>query len=228
MSDYERPNDYFSLQRDNLFRLICDKQGINILDIGCGVGRLGSRLKQLGNAVYGIEINSEAATAAASVLDRVCCGDVEKMELDYPEGFFQVMIMGDILEHLIAPWNTLKRLRSYLADNGIIVASLPNIQYFPILFGLLLGRFQYTSQGILDWSHLRFFTTREAKRLFQLAGYEILDMPFILPYKKRWVRILSVVLHYLSFGLARNYLIGQIFIVATKRDMSIGDKSGSE
>lgn len=210
------PADYYSRTRDDLFELIPKTPGLKALEFGCGQGRLGARLKKLGHIVYGVEKSFPAAEAAKSALDRVYIGDIENMELGVSDGFFDIIILGDVLEHLIDPWRLLYRIKRYLAKDGIIISSIPNLQYFPVLINLIRGRFEYKAHGILDKTHLRFFTAAEASRIFSGAGYKITGNPRIFPYKRKWARALARALELLSFGLLRNYLIGQIYIIAKK------------
>lgn len=216
MGRNEFPTDYYSRARDDLFGLIPKTPGLKVLEFGCGEGRLGARLKEFGRIVYGVERNFLAANAAKSILDRVYIGDIENIEFDVSDGFFDIIILGDVLEHLVDPWKLLHRIKRYLAKDGIIISSIPNLQYFPVLINLIRGRFEYKAHGILDKTHLRFFTAAEARRLFSGAGYKIISNPRIFPYKKRWAKGLATALELLSFRLLRNYLVGQIYIIAKK------------
>lgn len=212
----EFPDDYYSRTRDDLFGLIPKTPGLKALEFGCGEGRLGARLKEFGHIVYGVEKNFTAADTARSILDRVYVGDIENIEFDVSDEFFDIIIFGDVLEHLIDPWKLLYRIKRYLTKDGIIISSIPNVQYFPVLFNLIGGRFEYKTHGILDKTHLRFFTAAEARKLFSEAGYKIIGNPRIFPYKRRWAQGLAMALELLSFGVLRNYLIGQIYIIAKK------------
>lgn len=211
------PADYYSRPRDDLFRLIPKTPGLAVLEVGCGEGELGRRLKECNQIVYGIERDPSAARAAASVLDHVYVGNVEELEFNLSDEFFDTIILGDVLEHLIDPWELLAKIRKYLKKEGIIISSIPNLQYFPILWDLIRGRFKYQAHGILDRTHLRFFTAKEVRKLFSDTGYKIINEPRIFPYKKKWAQNLAAVLDFLSFGTLRNYLIGQIYVIARKK-----------
>lgn len=210
------PADYYSRPRDDLFRLIPKTPGLVVLEVGCGEGQLGRRLKECNQIVYGIERDPSAARVAASVLDRVYAGNAEEFEFNLSDEFFDTIILGDVLEHLVDPWGLLAKTKKYLAREGIIISSIPNLQYFPILWDLIRGRFKYQAHGILDRTHLRFFTAKEVRKLFSGAGYKIINEPRIFPYKKKWARNLAAVLDFLSFGALRNYLVGQIYVIARK------------
>lgn len=216
MNQNKPPTDYYSRPRDDLFRLIPKTPGLKVLEVGCGEGQLGRRLREYNQVVYGIETNPSAARVAATVLDHVYVGDVERFEFNLSDEFFNTIILGDVLEHLIDPWELLVKMKRCLAKEGIIISSIPNLQYFPVLWDLIRGRFEYRTHGILDKTHLRFFTAKEVRKLFSDAGYKIIDSPRIFPYKKKWAQNLAAVLDFLSFGRLRNYLIGQIYVIARK------------
>jgi len=148
-----------------------------ILDVGCGEGILGRRLLDKGaGEVFGIEISPDACDRAGRNLSGLICGDVEEVDLPFDEGYFDCMILADILEHLKAPLSTLKRLRKHLSDSGVIVASIPNVRYHGVIDMLVEGHWKYRDEGILGKNHLRFFTRKEIESLFEEAGFEITGM----------------------------------------------------
>ena len=137
----------------------CDNT--SVLDVDCGNSATSQELKTIGIGcqVTGIELVESAALIAGQVLDTVYCGDIETIELQDSEECFDRILMGDVIEHLIDPWAVLTKLDRYLTDEGCIIASIPNIRNWTVLRNLVfLGEWKYTSMGILDQSHLRFFT----------------------------------------------------------------------
>ena len=131
-----------------------------VLDIGCASGKLGVALKNKGCFRVGIEIDVELAEKAKINYDRLLVLDIEKLtKLPFPERYFDVIVLADILEHLAWPENVLSNLTRYLADDGYIILSVPNVANWQVRLGLLLGNFNY-GQGILDGEHLRFFTLK--------------------------------------------------------------------
>lgn len=214
------PDDYFSRERDDIYSLVADLPPARILDVGCGEGHLGKRLRESGHVVIGIEKDEAAVIAARKNLDDVYHCDAEKMDLRLDPEPFDLVILGDILEHLVDPWNLLYNLHSALNHHGKIIASIPNIQYFPIILNLIRGRFEYCSHGILDRTHLRFFTPREARSMFLSMNYEVVQSPTIYPYKKKWLRVLAGALSTVSLGILKPFLIGNIFIVAVRTPYS--------
>ena len=145
-----------------------------ILDVGCAEGRLGAALKQLrpDRTVFGIEYHPEAAARAAERLDRVFHLDVADRDPPLEPGSIDCITFGDVLEHLVEPEAVLRRLGRFLASGGVAIASIPNIQHHTILAALLRGEFQYAPAGLLDATHLRFFTGSTIFKLFLDAGFE--------------------------------------------------------
>ncbi len=151
-------------------------QGNKILEIGCGEGNLGRELKRSGKAqeVIGIEIVPEIAVRAIPNLDRVIQGNIEHLELPFEPDYFDYIIMGDVIEHLIDPWGCLTRIRLFLKPTGSIVASIPNINHWRVLADLIFrDKWEYKQAGTLDSTHLRFFTKQSVSDLFIRSGYGI-------------------------------------------------------
>jgi 2-polyprenyl-3-methyl-5-hydroxy-6-metoxy-1,4-benzoquinol methylase len=144
----------------------------SFLDVGCGGGVTGKALKEKFPAaqVTGVEAHPDSAEAAALVLDRVLLRDAEAALDDLLGERFDCLFFGDILEHLVDPWSVLKSYTGLLNPGGVVIASLPNIQHISVLMNLARGRWTYTSRGLLDRTHLRFFTDREARQLLEQAN----------------------------------------------------------
>ena len=102
-------------------------------------------------------------------------GDIETVDLPYEEEYFDYMIFGDVLEHLRDPWQTVKRLKPYLKKNGFMLASIPNVSHISVVVGLLKGTAEYREAGILDKTHLRFFTKKTAMELFEKNGFAVVE-----------------------------------------------------
>jgi 2-polyprenyl-3-methyl-5-hydroxy-6-metoxy-1,4-benzoquinol methylase len=127
--------------------------------------------------VTGIEAGRGAAEVAATRLDRVIAGRVEDVDLaaeGLAPGTFDLLVAGDVLEHLVNPWAVLKRMRAYLSGSGHVVASIPNARNLQVSGELLLnGHFAYEERGLLDITHLRFFTFEEIRAMFEQTGYAL-------------------------------------------------------
>lgn len=147
----------------------------HVLDVGCSTGYIAEVLVKRGCRVTGIEIDLKAARRAEDHCERVIVGDVESLDLgeELDEGSFDVIIFGDVLEHLKDPLQTLRRLKSSLGPGGYVVASIPNIAHGSVRLALMQGKFQYNSVGLLDSTHLRFFTRESLEQLFKDAGFLI-------------------------------------------------------
>lgn len=148
------------------------ERAIKVLEVGCGCG---CTLLQIKNnfkdaAVYGVEINQNAAVIAKTFA-QVITGNIETEALPFQGEYFDYIILADILEHLENPWSVLDKIKYYLKPSGYILASIPNIMHFTIIRDLLKGKWTYKSAGILDRTHLRFFTFHEINEMFVSAGY---------------------------------------------------------
>jgi methionine biosynthesis protein MetW len=178
LSDSNRPTS-------KLFHLV--PAGSRVLDIGCATGYLARALRESkGCRVIGIEIDPDAAQAAASACDTVIQGDIEDPGVLAQAGTdYQVVIMADVLEHLRQPGDALRRIRTLLAPSGMLLLSVPNVAHFTVRKNLLLGRFERTDRGILDRSHLHFFTLASLRRLLEDNGYAIerMDISYSMPGK---------------------------------------------
>src|SRR5438445_2717310 len=169
-------HEYYEHERPEILELV-PANAARVLDVGCGSGRLGEQIKRRqGATVYGIEIMRDAAARAAARLDRVWNAPVEAALAEIPEESFDCIIAADVLEHLVDPWAVLAQLRARLVPGGVLVASIPNVGHWEVVRDLLEGRWQYTSDGLLDRTHLRFFTRRSIPELFWTAGLRIREL----------------------------------------------------
>jgi GT2 family glycosyltransferase/ubiquinone/menaquinone biosynthesis C-methylase UbiE len=148
------------------------QDNIKILEVGCACGATLLKVKNLfTNAdLYGIEFNESSAAIARTFAD-VKAGDVEKEQLDYPGEFFDYIICADVLEHLYNPWKALETLRKHLKPDGKILISIPNVMHYSLVRDLLNGNWTYQDAGLLDRTHVRFFTIKEFKKMLYSAGY---------------------------------------------------------
>jgi len=169
-----------------------------VLDVGCGAGYLGEEFKNNGCYVVGLESNVARAKTAKGILDNVVIADAESLSsLSYPEGFFDVIVFTDILEHLKRPDNILRNFKKYLNKDGFAIISVPNIARIDIRIKLLFGKFRYAQGGILDRTHLRFFTLDTIQGLVRGAGYKIEKMDFSGFFSK--LKILRFLANLLAF-----------------------------
>ncbi len=177
--------DYFSHPRPEI-RALVPVAARFVVDVGCGAGALGGALKheRPDVEVRGIEVNREAAARAKRVLDDVVV-DTGEGEIPTSWPAPDCVIFADVLEHMIDPWSVLRRWRLRLRQSGCIVVSLPNVAHSSVLRGLRMGRWDYAEEGILDRTHLRFFTRATALELLTGAGFEVEAMVRAIP---AWTR----------------------------------------
>jgi 2-polyprenyl-3-methyl-5-hydroxy-6-metoxy-1,4-benzoquinol methylase len=183
-----KPPDYFENPRLDMIDMI-DSRPEMILEIGCGTGPTCRAIKQRypDCMTIGIDIDGKALEKAASAADRAILLDINTSDLSEAgirEESLDYILYGDVLEHLGNPWEVVRKHKKYLKKDGCVIASIPNIRHQSVLLPLLYGRWPYDSSGILDATHLRFFTLRESRRMLRSAGlyiYEIKGNPDIRP-----------------------------------------------
>ena len=129
-----KTEDYFTHARREILPLL-PSHSTRALEVGCGAGHTLSLLKEQGlcDWVCGIEISPAAAEQAALRLDQVVQGNIEVMKLPVEPGSIDLLLCLDVLEHLVDPWETLRRLTTLLSPNGVLVASIPNVRYYRVL-----------------------------------------------------------------------------------------------
>ena len=187
----------------------------NVLEVGCGAGATLKWLKDCGRAgrISGIELNHEAAELAFARLDKVYAGNAN-MHLKnlMPESQDMVLCL-DVLEHLQDPWQTLKQVFELVRPGGHVVVSLPNVRHSSVLLPLLFkGKWQYTEAGIMDRTHLRFFTRQSALELLNQAGFSVSKLRSTYSWRNGWDKWKDM----LSFGLFNEFLTFQYIICAQK------------
>ena len=166
--------------RNNSHTLIVELVGANkrVLDVGCATGYIARALRDRGCTVSGLEADPEAAEVARPHLDQLVVADLEETDLVdvFGERTFDVVVFGDVLEHLRDPLPTLRQARRLVVDQGAVVVSIPNIAHGSVRLSLLNGRFDYQPLGLLDTTHLRFFTRDSMEALMRDAGLVPVDV----------------------------------------------------
>lgn len=151
-----------------------------VLDVGCGGGATGKILKQKfpGIRIVGVESNPQAAEHARQFLDEVICEPIESAPVrERLKGqLVDLVLLLDVLEHLYDPWRSLLRVRSWLAPGVRVLASVPNVRNLVTLDDLAAGRWDYEPNGVLDITHVRFFTKASLRTLFEETGFAVLEM----------------------------------------------------
>ena len=184
----EKTADYFSKARTEIAPLLPNHENnpLRILEIGCSEGHTLEWLKNSGRCNWAAGVEPYAQLRAApGIVDRFFKLDIEEALPDLAPASVDVILCLDVLEHLVDPWQTLKRLDMLLKPGGTWIISVPNIRYYHVVLDLLFkGRFDYTDEGILDRTHLRFFTRFSATQLAEITGAKV--QKILLPGAKRW------------------------------------------
>lgn len=148
---------------------------VKVLELGCASGEFGATLKlrQPLTRITGLEFNTHAAELAKTRLDEVITTDIDSYQFTWEPGTFDCVIAADVLEHLRDPWRVLGMVRQVLSDAGCLIVSIPNAANHNILWQLANGRFDYVDEGLLDRTHLRFFTRQTFSEALDAAGFTI-------------------------------------------------------
>ena len=180
------PDQYYRGTRREMLQFIPEGAD-TVLEVGCAAGGFSAQLKQRGvREVWGVEIVESAAEKARQVLDKVLVGDIAVLIDQLPAAYFDVVIFNDVLEHMVDPFTVLARIKSRIKEGGMVVSSIPNIRYYHTLFGLVVRkRWEYEDSGILDRTHLRFFTVKSIRAMYERLGYTVLRHEGINPMSKR-------------------------------------------
>lgn len=205
--------DYYATRQDGIVNIMPEGTR-RVLEVGCGRGLTGRAIKEKAEGtleVVGIEIEPEIAEKAKKNIDTVLAGDAENMEIPFKEGYFDCMIYGNILEHLVDPWALLRKHGKFLNDRGCVVASIPNIAHYRTIKMLLRKEWNYAERGILDETHLRFFTLKSIKDMFTKCGLDIVEIKRRISASK-----VKKVLNKILFGALLDYITEEYLILARK------------
>lgn len=210
----ETNTNYYKNSRPEIIAFL-PKNISKILDIGCGQGHFLKLVKEkTGAETWGLEVVDSEANIAKNYSDRILIGKVEDTLDLIPNTFFDCITLNDVLEHLIEPKDVLRKLNNKLTKNGIIVASIPNVRFIENLYELLIKKdWEYKKDGILDSTHLRFFTKKSMKRLFEDAGYEIILQEGINKTQSWKLRLMN----FFTFGFFQDTEFCQYVCVASKK-----------
>jgi 2-polyprenyl-3-methyl-5-hydroxy-6-metoxy-1,4-benzoquinol methylase len=206
-------NDYyFGNQRSEIFEFLPEKID-TILDVGCGYGGFLQyvKSKKVNIETWGLEIVESIGNTLPGKIDKVLIGPIEIISIELPITYFDAITFNDVLEHLLEPEIVLKSIASKLTLNGCIVASLPNVRYIRNLYNLIIRKdWKYEDSGILDKTHLRFFTKKSMERLFEESGYQVITIKGIFRLRgfKFWI------FNLITFGFFDDCLFERFVIVA--------------
>jgi len=212
-----------------ILKWLGEGRGRRILDVGAADGIVSRRLTERGWRVTGLEGDPALAQAGARHCERMLTANLNR-EIPEVAGPFDAILYGDVLEHLVDPLRVLVELDRALVPDGFVVISVPNIAHLYVRLLLLVGRFDYIDRGILDDSHLRFFTERSLRALIADAGLTVerftatpAPLYQILPasWHKRWVAATHAVNAVIARSLPR--LLGyQLIVLARPKGGALG------
>ena len=216
---------YYDVLRSEIEPML-PKSYSRVMDIGCGAGVTSKWLKQRCSAVeaIGVEIDIDAARYAGDALDRVIVVDIERDKEFMGEfsGKIDLLLLLDILEHLQDPWSFLQRIKQVVNDQGCIIASIPNIRNVKVILPLVFGgQWRYSKSGLLDKTHLRFFTKKTILELFASAGLTVDMIAPTGPIERNNVKsvtgALAFVVNKATRGAITEFIAHQFLVRARKR-----------
>ena len=175
-----KPDRYSShMKIINYIKTINDKnKKLKVLDVGCSRGFIAKELQNYGFDFYGIEFNKEDAKEAKKYYKEIKLIDLDKEKPNYKNNSFDLIIMADIIEHLKDSVEIVKYFTKFLKKEGIMIISTANVANIYVRLKLLLGNFDYEERGIMDKTHLRFFTLKTFRKLARGAGLKIIKEDF--------------------------------------------------
>jgi 2-polyprenyl-3-methyl-5-hydroxy-6-metoxy-1,4-benzoquinol methylase len=207
----QKDSHYYNRLKWWMLPLIKDGPNV-VMDLGCASGVMGSKLLESGKAreVFGVEIFEGAAKQAAVSYKSVHVGDIEEMSLDYSD-FFDYVVCADILEHLKDPYRVMRRIFTWLKPGGSILICIPNVRNYHVVSALLFrGKWDYVAAGIMDKTHLRFFTRDSCCRMVSEAGFDVVHQQMMVSGPKK------TLFNRATFGLFDEFLADQTFCCGRK------------
>lgn len=172
--DYsQKPAGYFSGARKSFVDVLPRNAGARLLEIGAGAGETSAYALAEGKCGWccGVELCEAPALEARGKLHEVIIGDVERVQLDFPERHFDILLMSEVLEHLVDPWSVLRRLMKLLKPGAIVIAGSPNVCHHAVIRSLLRGQWRYEGRGVFDSTHLRWFSPSGYREMFESCGF---------------------------------------------------------
>jgi 2-polyprenyl-3-methyl-5-hydroxy-6-metoxy-1,4-benzoquinol methylase len=182
-------HQYGYVERPEVFPFV-PKDARVIADVGCSRGGFGAALRRTGRPleIWGIDSDPTIVAEASPHYDRFLTGYFPDVLVGL-DVRFDCIVFNDVLEHMVDPWEALRKSSGYLSPTGTVVASIPNLRYLPVVARLLLkGDFTYVDSGVMDRTHLRFFTKKTMIELFKSCGYNVSSIKGIVPWReKHWL-----------------------------------------
>ena len=214
---------YSNMGNPAVLKLVPADTRLKILDIGCGAGDNASILKSRGYELDGITASAEEFRVAEKYFNRVF---IHNLELGLPSectGIYDVIIMSHVLEHIAYPQKLLLDIQKIILPTSVLIIALPNLLHYRSRIKLLMGNFNYQDSGVWDETHLRWYTWRSSKALFEQLGYNIIhqDVGGELPFGRIMRKIIPFSFNQALFKLLKwispGFFGEQILLVARKR-----------
>jgi 2-polyprenyl-3-methyl-5-hydroxy-6-metoxy-1,4-benzoquinol methylase len=216
----EKPTDYFEGDRREMLKYI--PKGVKTtLEFGCGFGTFSALVKEgFGAETWAVEIDRNAANQAAKRVDKVINADASDAINKITDHYFDCIFFLDVLEHLADPYSLLLNLKNKLTREGVIIASIPNVKYYPNFIDFAIkGNWDYQDAGTLDKTHLMFFTYKSILKMFTHLNYEVLTIKGINATESKWLRFLN----FLCLGSLEDLKYLQFVVVARPVDRNLGN-----
>jgi 2-polyprenyl-3-methyl-5-hydroxy-6-metoxy-1,4-benzoquinol methylase len=209
---------YFSHSRNDLISLIPSNSSNKILELGAGGGDTLVSIKKLNLAseVVGIELfKMEKTNQNNPLIDNFYVGNVETLQLNLQPNYFDVIICGDVLEHLLDPWAVVAKYGASLKVGGVIIASIPNIREITTFKKIYLrGDFKYEQEGTFDRTHLRFFCKKNMIDLLQPKGFQVINIKTSFDFYQKNTK--RYYFNKLTFGVFKGLLANNFIMVSKK------------
>ncbi len=204
----DKSEGYSDNIREDMFKYIpCDVK--KTLEFGCGTGGFSALVKKEFNAEsWAVEIDEKSAKAASQKLDIVINSDANEAVDRLPDHFFDCIIFFDVLEHLVDPYALLWDIKAKLTNHGIVLASIPNVRYYRTFSDLVIhGNWDYKDHGVLDKTHLRFFTMKSIVKMFGKLEFEIIKLEGIHPTSSRTFKLINTMLLNLLYDVKYKHFV---------------------
>jgi 2-polyprenyl-3-methyl-5-hydroxy-6-metoxy-1,4-benzoquinol methylase len=207
--------------RDDIINMI-KKKPKKVLSIGCGVGSTEAEIREKGIEIWGIDISVEAMTIAKEKLDKAIVGDIENDDMkEIPNRYFDIVICGDILEHLRNPEYILERIHKWINNDGEIIISVPNFCHYSVMIELMIKRdWTYRNGGLFDRDHLRIFTRKSFIRMVERMRYKVVDIGEVteLPTKSKFIKSIIAIINRI-IPSTKDYFVQQ-WIIRARENIS--------
>lgn len=218
--NYEnKDSSYYSNIRLDLVNLInTDKTSLKVLEIGAAYGETLYYLKEKGLAdeAIGVELFEDKKNKEKyKKIDRFIFGNIN--EIDFPEfeGYFDLILLPDVLEHIFDPKVTLKKVHKYLKGDGEIIVSMPNIRHYSAFVNIFIkGDFKYEDSGIFDYTHVKFYCKKNIKELLESTNFRILDTESSIKNFKG--KSFAKTINNITFGFFEEFFSTQYFFRSIK------------